>query len=237
VAKAKKATRGRSTARKAAKKGSPRPKAGRSFPAKAPRRQPASAGTKPAAAPAPERVAEFAGVSDETVAERTGRRWVEWLAILDDKAAIELPATAIARWLHNAHGLDGWWAQTVTAGYQQARGLREGQPTPAGFEVVASRTVGATPEACFTAFSNGKLRRRFLQGAPTLELRAADKPRTIRFVWGERGAWFEVRFFSKRAGRTVVTVQHGGLSSSAEGVHLQSWWGEALARLAAAVGS
>jgi hypothetical protein len=44
------------------------------------------------------------------------------------------------------HGLDKWWAQTITVGYEQAWGLREPGQNPDGSHVSASKTVsGTTP--------------------------------------------------------------------------------------------
>ncbi len=234
MAKAKKATGKRAAARRVASKKAVAEARPRKVAAKKPATR-GKAAPKPPVEPEAERIEQLAGVGNETIAERTGKRWEEWLAILDDKAAIELPHSAIARWLHNAHGLDGWWAQTVAVGYEQARGLREQHEKLSGFEISKSRTLAATPEACFTAFSNGKQRKRWLTGAAALEVRTAQKPTSIRFSWGDRGSWFEARFYSKREGRTVVTIQHGRLSSSAEARHMQSWWGEALERLAVVV--
>lgn len=238
MAKAKKATGKRAAVKAAPKKGKAKKAAVKQAKA-APARRTArpKVAARPPLEPQPERIEQLAGVGNEAVAERTGKSWEEWLAILDDKAAIELPHTAIARWLHNAFALDGWWAQTITVGYEQARGLRDKHEKPTGFEISRSRTMASTPEQCFTAFSNSKLRKRWLAGAPALEVRTADKAKSIRFSWGDRGSWFEARLYSKRQGRTVVTIQHGNLSSGAEAMHLQSWWGEALDRLAGILAS
>ena len=71
------------------------------------------------------------GYSDKTVHERTGRASDEWYAILD---AFDVKANghmAAARLLQQEYGLNGWWAQMVSARYEWARGLRtEDVPPP-----------------------------------------------------------------------------------------------------------
>ena len=56
------------------------------------------------------------GMSDETLVEKTGKGWVEWVAILDAWGARERPHGEIAAHLMEQHGVPGWWAQTVTVG-------------------------------------------------------------------------------------------------------------------------
>src|ERR671922_201454 len=61
---------------------------------------------------------------DEAVRQNTGKGWREWVSILDDWGARERTHRDIARHLQEEHGVPGWWAQTVTVGYERARGMR-----------------------------------------------------------------------------------------------------------------
>jgi len=63
-------------------------------------------------------------MSDDAIRERTGRGWDEWFALLDAWQAASRPHPDVARWLRDEHGVDGWSAQSVTVGYERARGLR-----------------------------------------------------------------------------------------------------------------
>ena len=63
-------------------------------------------------------------VGSDTVAERTGRPREEWHGLLDAAGATSWTHKQIADWLATEHGVDGWWAQGITVGYEQARGMR-----------------------------------------------------------------------------------------------------------------
>ncbi|AMB59119.1 DUF4287 domain-containing protein [Microterricola viridarii] len=82
------------------------------------------------------------GVSDDALAAATGKTWAEWFAILDAEGAAAWKHSAIARWLDAHYPLGGWWAQGVTVGYEQARGIRlPGQRQDGSFEASVSKTL------------------------------------------------------------------------------------------------
>lgn len=82
------------------------------------------------------------GVGDGAVREATGRDRAEWFALLDQAGAAAWTHKDIASWLVAEHGVDGWWAQGITVGYEQARGIRQpGQRQDGSFEASVSRTV------------------------------------------------------------------------------------------------
>jgi len=64
--------------------------------------------TTPKAAPA-----SSAGISDEAVLGKTGRRKDEWFAILDQTGAQQFAHPAIVAIL-SEHGVASWWRQLVT---------------------------------------------------------------------------------------------------------------------------
>ena len=82
------------------------------------------------------------GVGDDAVRDATGRDRAEWFALLDQAGAATWKHKAIASWLVDEHGVDGWWAQGITVGYEQARGIRRpGQRQDGTYEASVSRTV------------------------------------------------------------------------------------------------
>ncbi|HET9545067.1 MAG TPA: DUF4287 domain-containing protein, partial [Gaiellaceae bacterium] len=102
--------------------------------------------------PAPEPVQEpdLSGLaSEDALVAATGRRWKEWFAVLDAWGANERKHGEIARRLRSEHGVPGWWSQTVTVGYERARGLRVKHERPDGFSVSVSRTVAAPAERLY----------------------------------------------------------------------------------------
>ena len=92
-------------------------------------------------------------LSEAKILAATGKRPDEWFAILDAQQATGWTHTTIARWLAANHdALDGWWAQSVTVRYEQARGMRApGQMADGTFTVGASRTVAADQQAALDA--------------------------------------------------------------------------------------
>lgn len=91
-------------------------------------------------------------VSDEKLREATGRSRQEWHDILGAAGAEDWGHTAIARWLVADQGVDGWWAQGITVGYEHARGSRQpGQQPDGTFAVSATKTVRAPKAAALQA--------------------------------------------------------------------------------------
>ncbi len=81
--------------------------------------------------------------SAEKVIASTGRTMDQWHQLLDGAGATGWKHPQIARWLVDEHGVDGWWAQGITVGFEQARGLRRpGQQADGTFAVSVSRTLG-----------------------------------------------------------------------------------------------
>jgi len=99
----------------------------------------------------PPRVAE-PGLSEAAILKGTGRSWDEWFRILDAWDASTHNHTEIARYVNAELGVDGWWSQSVTVGYERARGMRAQNQRPEGFEVSVSKTVAMAPLEAWRAF-------------------------------------------------------------------------------------
>ena len=94
------------------------------------------------------------GVGDDAVRAATGRDRAEWFALLDEARAATWTHQQVATWLVREHGVDGWWAQGVTVGYEQARGIRRpGQRQDGTFEASVSRTVDLAPTDALRALA------------------------------------------------------------------------------------
>jgi hypothetical protein len=87
------------------------------------------------------------GIPADRVLAATGTAPEDWYVRLDAVDGRSIGHTAIAAWLV-AEGVDPWWAQSVTIGYEQSRGLRvPGQRSDGTFAVSASRQVPGEREA------------------------------------------------------------------------------------------
>lgn len=99
------------------------------------------------------------GLSDQAMFAATGKQPAEWFALLDEQNATTWTHTEIARWLYETcDGLDGWWAQSVTIRYEQARGMRlPGQQADGTFSVSTTKKLpldqGATLDAGIAAMT------------------------------------------------------------------------------------
>ncbi|HEU5113193.1 MAG TPA: hypothetical protein VFU96_07720, partial [Acidimicrobiia bacterium] len=83
-------------------------------------------------------------MTDDTLRGATGRGWDEWCSILDAWPGHGDGHTAIATYLREEQAVEGWWAQTITVGYERITGLRLPHQQPDGtFTAGKSRTVAA----------------------------------------------------------------------------------------------
>jgi hypothetical protein len=169
-------------------------------------------------------------MSDEKVGEATGRIWEQWFVLLDAWNATSRSHTEIARWLTAEHGVAGWWAQSITVAYEQARGLRAPGQRPDGWSVSATKTIAVPVERLFDAFEDGALRERWLPGAD-LRLRTATAPRSARYDWEDGSTRVVVSFESLAEAKSRVALAHERLPDVDTYDEMKAWWRGRLAAL------
>jgi hypothetical protein len=190
------------------------------------RRRLIAAGERPEA-----EAAEFEPpMSDDAIRERTGRGWDEWFTLLDAWEAASRPHPDVARWLRDEHGVDGWSAQSVTVGYERARGLRAPGQRPDGWSVTASKTVAVPVERLYAAFGDDGLRERWLPGAE-LHVRTASPPKSARYDWEDGSTRVIVGFYAKGDGKSQVALEHARLPDADTAEEMKSWWRERVGAL------
>ena len=176
--------------------------------------------------------AALAGMSDETIAAKTGCTWEKWVHHLDYIGAAEMLHREIAAHVHEKFGVPGWWAQTVTVGSERIRGKREIGPRLDGdYEASKSKTFPVPVERLFAAFAEPRRRARWLPGVK-LAVRKATPGKSIRLTW-EDGTPVEVWLQSKQAGKSVAAIAHRKLKDRTRAEELKRYWGERLAALGA----
>lgn len=184
------------------------------------------------ATPAPQGIMGQQG-SDAPLRERTGRGWGEWFALLDAWEATARTHTEIARWLADEHQVDGWWAQTITVGYEQARGLRApGQGRDGYFTASGSRTVAVAVDRLFEAFADESIRQRWLPDA-TIRVRTATAPRSLRADWADGPTRIVVGFTARGDAKAQVALAHEKLTDADAAARMKAYWRERLAALKA----
>jgi hypothetical protein len=169
--------------------------------------------------------------SDEVLRANTGRSWDEWFALLDAWGAAGRPHPEIARWLVEQHQVGGWWAQGVTVGYEQARGLRApGQRRGGLFEVNASKTVAVPVDRLYEAFADPALRERWLPG-PAVAVRTARPARSLRASWEDGSTRLVVTFTARGEAKSQVALVHERIPDAGTADKLKSFWRERMAAL------
>ena len=184
-------------------------------------------------APAPEPTADsmtLTGVSDEAMVRATGRRIGEWLGILDAWGARDRRHAEIARWLVSEHGIPGWWAQSVTVGYERARGMRAMYQDPGGFSVSASKTIATSADRISDAFTDADLRARWLPDAPMRE-RTSTRGKSGRFDWADPPSRLGYNLYPRGEGKAQVALAHEKLPDADAAERFKLMWRERFAVL------
>lgn len=175
-----------------------------------------------------------AGMSDAKIREKTGKTWSEWTAALDAIGAERMPHRDIATYVNETMGIDGWWSQTITVGYERIRGLRDvGQRRGGNYEVSKSKTCPVPLAKLYHAFADTRTRKKWLPVAMTIRTATANK--SMRVTW-EDGTSVQLMFYAKDASRSFVAVQHAKLASRADADRVRAFWTERLEALSALFG-
>lgn len=179
--------------------------------------------------PTPPRIdyARLAGRSDEILKQRTGCTWERWVKALDRVRAHEWSHRDIARYVRKQYRIDGWWAQTVTVGYERIKGLRAiGQRRSGLWEASKGRTFAVPVDRLFRAFHDPRQRSRWLPGV-TPTVRTAMPGKSIRMGWPD-GTRVVVGFVAKGPSKSQVAIQHEKLADQAAVARAKTYWAERL---------
>src|SRR5712692_10068207 len=123
-------------------------------------------------------------IGNEALAARTGKRWREWFKILDAAGARKMDHKSIVAVLSKRYGPErGWWWQMITVGYEQERGKRRAHEKSEGFEVSSNKTIAASLASLYRAWTDAKLRNRWLAGA-TFSISKATPKKSVRIEIG-----------------------------------------------------
>jgi hypothetical protein len=171
------------------------------------------------------------GQPDAKVRQKTGKGWREWLRILDAWGARERKHGDVVNHLLDEYSVPGWWAQSITVGYERARGLRAKHQTLSGsFQVSVSKTFPIGVGMLFKAFAEAPQRNRWLERG-ALKVRTTLKNRSIRFDFGDGTSRVVAYFEPKDRRKTTVTVQHERLPDARAVEEKRGMWKEHLKRL------
>ena len=199
-------------------------------------------------------------IASASVRAATGRGWEEWLEALDAAGAAGWDHKQIVAYLEREHRevSSSWWRQSITVGYEQARGKRVvGQTADGGFQVGVQRSVAATAaeawelitsrpelwlgEGASVAFEQGE---RYEvppgDGAPGAkgEVRVVKPGERLRMTWQPEGwpapATLQLTLSESRSGKTAINAHLENLPDADAREAMRERWREALERIATA---
>ena len=167
--------------------------------------------------------------ADPVIKENTGRGWEEWRDLIEAWPGHTQGHTAVAAWLQEEHGVDGWWAQAVTVGWERISGRRlPGQMADGTFTANASATITTDLQALRELLLDDSARADLLPGLETT-LRSRPTSKNVRLGLPEGFA--EISSVPKDGGRVTLTVQHAKLPSAGAVPHWKAFWADWLAAL------
>ncbi|GGE74400.1 DUF4287 domain-containing protein [Nesterenkonia cremea] len=175
-------------------------------------------------------------VSDERIRESTGRGWDDWVAVIDAGPGREASHPTIAAWLVEEHGVDGWWAQGVTVGYERLTGRRlPGQMQDGTFSVSRSKTLDLDGEEFRERLHDDAARAALLPGISSVP-RSKPATRAPKFSLsdaesGEELGVLQFRLEQGSAGAKLV-VTHEKLPDPDAAERWKQHWGDWLESLA-----
>jgi hypothetical protein len=187
---------------------------------------------KPAASagPAPADYAKLGGKSDALLKEKTGCTWDRWVKALDRVKAYTWPHREIAKYMMEKYKTPGWWAQTVTVGYERIKGLRAvGQRRDGSFEANKSKTFAVPLAQLYGAFHDARTRARWLPGVD-LTVRTATREKSMRITWPDKTS-VVVGFERKGPAKSLVALAHGKLPDRDSATRVKQYWAERLGAL------
>ena len=171
--------------------------------------------------------------SEEAVRGATGRSYEDWFRVLDSADMASRGHGEIADALTGEHGVSSWWAQTITVGYERARGLRPPHGGRDGlFSISASKTIEVPVERLFEAFMDAGLRERWLPDGELRE-RTSQPARSARFDWGDGATRVNAGCESKGDARSQVALAHERLADAQAADEMKRYWRERLNALKA----
>lgn len=170
-------------------------------------------------------------VSDDAMRSKTGHSWGEWFELLDADEAVSMDHKEIVAHIGRNHpGVPEWWRQTVTTGYEEARGLREKHQKPDGFEISRSKTIGVTVNRLFEAWSDLDMREQWLPDHEVV-VRRATRDKSMRLTWSDGYTHVDANFYPRGDERAQVAIQHRKLADTDAAEDAKMFWSCRLAEL------
>lgn len=162
--------------------------------------------------------------SEEIILRNTARTWDEWCDVIEAWPGHTAGHTAIAKYLMANHGVNGWWAQGITVGWERITGRRlPYQMADGTFTAGRSRTVPHPPDALRELLLDDASRADLFGGLAT-QLRSKPSAKAIRIQIGPGIALFTLTAASDH--RTKLAVTHEKLPTADAADEWRFFWEE-----------
>jgi hypothetical protein len=167
--------------------------------------------------------------TDAIIRANTGRGWDEWRVLIDAWPGHEDGHGAVATWLQEEHGVPGWWAQSVTVGWERITGRRLPHQVADGtFTANRSATIVTDHLALGEMLRDDDGLADLLPG---LEAERRSRPTSKNVRISLDSGVVEIAISPKDGGRATVHISHAKLSSPEEVAHWKAFWADWLAAL------
>jgi len=176
---------------------------------------------------APPDAMALVGMTDDALKRGSGRGVAAWLEILDAWGATQRKHPEIARWLVSEHGIGGWWAQSITVGYERARGMRAVHQQPGGFAISVTKTINVAPDRIPEAWTDASLRAAWLPDAP-LRARPSRSVRSASFDWDDPPSRVVMYLTPMGEAKAQLAVAHEKLPDADSAASFKALWRERL---------
>lgn len=161
------------------------------------------------------------------IATNTGRGWDDWVALIDAGPGRDAGHTAIATWVRDEQGVDAWWAQAVTVGFERITGLRLPGQMPDGTFTISRTRILPQDVADVRALLLDDTDRAELVPGYELTLRSKPESKALRFALAQNDEALGMVMFafdSAPKDRLRLTVTHEKLASIDLGEHWKEFW-------------
>jgi uncharacterized protein YndB with AHSA1/START domain len=203
-------------------------------------------------------IKELGGKSAEAVTKATGKNWNQWIKLLDKGGMKDKDHTHIAEWVYKHYGdeaakdgVSGWWAQSITVGYEYHHGKRKpGQTKEAGYQVGVQKTCDLSPAKAweflmsptglgiwlgevddFAPFAGYAYR---TKAGISGEIRTVDKNKRLRLTW-KLPEWRNVStvqvYLLPTKAKTAILFHQEKLAGSAQRKLMADHWQAILDKL------
>ena len=169
-------------------------------------------------------------MSNERIHAATGKTWNEWVDLIEEWPRSSEGHSAVAAHLIDGLGLDGWWGQGVTVGWERITGRRlVNQHSDGSFMTSKTKTMSVDAEQVRQTLLDPESYDDLFPGLDA-ELRSKPTTKVLRIAFGASHALFTLTPLDD--GRLRLNVTHERLSAADDVDRWKSYWADWLAALA-----